>query len=128
MICLKLYGLPQASHLCFGRVGDFCREAHNANKDRRKPELSFHYNSSMYRLFPDTDPAFEELQIDLLRQAKPWKKLEMVWEMNAAVRTMLLSGLRSRHPDEPPEAIERRLADLILGADIAQRVYGPRAD
>jgi hypothetical protein len=80
----------------------------------------------MYRLFPDTDPAFEDLQIDLLRRAKPWRKLEMVWEMNAVVRTMLLSGIRSRHPDETPEAIERRLADLILGADVALRIYGAR--
>ncbi|MDX1436257.1 MAG: hypothetical protein R3335_05575 [Anaerolineales bacterium] len=84
------------------------------------------YNFSMYRLFPDTDPKFEELQVELLQKAQPWRKLEMVWEMNAAVRTMLLSGLRSRHPDDPPEAIQRRLADLLLGPDTAQKVYGPR--
>jgi hypothetical protein len=39
----------------------------------------------MYRLFPDTHPKFEKLQIELLRSAEPWRKLEMVWEMNAAV-------------------------------------------
>lgn len=79
----------------------------------------------MYRLFPETHPKFEELQIELLRRVQPWRKLEMVWEMNDAVRTMLLSGLRSRYPEDPPEAIERRLADLLLGSEMAQQVYGP---
>jgi hypothetical protein len=79
----------------------------------------------MYRLFPDTHPKFEELQIELLRSAEPWRKLEMVWEMNAAVRTMLVSGLRSRHPGDSPEMIVRRLAGLLLGEELAQQVYGP---
>jgi hypothetical protein len=83
------------------------------------------YNSFMYRLFPDTHPKMEELQIELLQRAEPWQKLAMVWQMNAAVRTMLLSGLRTRHPDDPPEIIQRRLADLLLGEALAEEVYGP---
>jgi hypothetical protein len=79
----------------------------------------------MSQLFPDTDPKFEELQIELLRQAPPWRKLEMVWEMNAAVRTMVLIGLRARHPSDSPEMIERRLADLLLGTEMAAKVYQP---
>ena len=34
----------------------------------------FVYNSLMYRLFPDTHPKFEELQIKLLQRAEPWQK------------------------------------------------------
>ncbi len=83
------------------------------------------YNSHMYRLFPDTDPKVEELQIELLQRAEPWQKLEMVWQMNAAVRTMLVSGLRARHPNDSPEMINRRLADLLLGEVLAEQVYGP---
>jgi hypothetical protein len=79
----------------------------------------------MARLFSDTDSKIEELQIDLLRRAPPWRKLEMVWQMNAAVRIMALSGLRARHPEDPPELIQRRLADLLLGSELAARVYGP---
>ena len=44
--------------------------------------------------------------------------------MNATVRALALSGLRTRHPEDPPEIIQRRLADLILGAAVAQQVYG----
>ena len=79
----------------------------------------------MTRLFTDTHPEFEALQIELLRSAPSWRKLEMVWQMNAAVRTLALSGLRARYPDDPPEKIRRRLADILLGPDLAAKVYGP---
>jgi hypothetical protein len=43
--------------------------------------------------------------------------------MNAAVRTMRLSELRSRHPDDPPDSLERRLAGMLLELE---QVYGPQ--
>lgn len=79
----------------------------------------------MSKLFPDTHPEFEALQIELLRAASPWRKLEMVWQMNDAVRTLALSGLKARYPDDPPEKIRRRLAEILLGPDLAAKVYGP---
>jgi hypothetical protein len=42
------------------------------------------------------------------------------------VRTLALAGLRQRYPDESPEQRRRRLADLILGPDLARRVYDAR--
>ena len=79
----------------------------------------------MSTLFPDTHPEAEKVLIDLLRQAPAWRKLRMVGEMNAAVRQLALSGLRSRYPDDPPERLRRRLADLLLGPELALKVYGP---
>ena len=79
----------------------------------------------MTRLFADTHPKFEALQIELLRSAPTWRKLEMVWQLNTAVRTMAISGLKVRYPDDPPEKIRRRLADILLGPDLAVIVYGP---
>lgn len=76
-------------------------------------------------LFPDTRPEAEAMLIRLLRQAPPWRKLEMVSQLNQAVRTLALSGLRQRHPEATPQELSRRLADLLLGADMATRVYGP---
>jgi hypothetical protein len=55
----------------------------------------------------------------------PWRKLELVGDMNAAVQTLALAGLRQRHPDDTPEQRRRRLADLMLGAELAACVYGP---
>lgn len=50
-------------------------------------------------LFTDTDPQTEAVWLDLLRQASPARKLAMVGELNAAVRTLALAGLRQRFPD-----------------------------
>ena len=63
--------------------------------------------------------------INLLRQAPPWRKLHMVGQLNQTVRTLALSGLRQRHPQAAPQELRRRLADLLLGPDLAVRVYGP---
>jgi len=76
-------------------------------------------------LFPDTSPEAEQVLISLLRQAPAWRKLEMVGQMNQTVRTLALSGLRHRYPQATPEELRRRLADLLLGAELATRVYGP---
>jgi hypothetical protein len=41
----------------------------------------------MAALFPDTQPQAERVQIELLRQAPPWRKLDMVGQLNQTVRT-----------------------------------------
>ena len=48
-----------------------------------------------------------------------------VGEMNRAVRDLALAGLRQRHPNDSPAQRRRRLADLLLGQELAARVYGP---
>lgn len=81
----------------------------------------------MSTLFPDTRPEAEEVQIALLRQAPPWRKLQMVGQMNQTVRTLALSGLRQRHPQASPEELRRYLADLLLGPALAARAYEAHA-
>lgn len=73
----------------------------------------------------DTRPDMERLQLDLLRQAPAWRKAELLGEMYAAMKQLALSGLRSRYPDADERELQRRLADLLLPADLAERVYGP---
>ena len=72
----------------------------------------------------DTQPQAEAVQIALLRRAPAWRKLELVGQLNAALRTLLLSGLRQRHPQATPGELRRLLADLVLGPELAARVYG----
>lgn len=76
-------------------------------------------------LFTDTDPQTEAVFITLLRQASPARKLMMVSELNTTVRTLALAGLRQRFPGASSGELQRRLADLLLGADLAGQVYGP---
>jgi hypothetical protein len=49
----------------------------------------------------------------------------MVGQLNQTVRTLALSGLRQRYPEATPQELRRRLADLLLGPDLAARAYGP---
>ena len=72
----------------------------------------------------DTHPQMEHLQIELLRQAPPWRKAHMLGQMYETMKQLALIGLRQRHPEASEEELHRRLADIILGADLAARVYG----
>ena len=76
-------------------------------------------------LSSDTHPDIERLQIERLREMPAWRKLELTAEMGRAVRTLALAGLRQRYPDDTPAQRRRRLADLMLGPEVAARVYGP---
>ena len=73
----------------------------------------------------DTRPEIAALQRNLLRKAGSARKLALLGQMNQTVRTLALSGLRSRYPNDSPEMIRRRLADLLLGPELACLVYGP---
>jgi hypothetical protein len=79
----------------------------------------------MTPLSADTPPHIERIQIERLRQMPAWRKLALVGEMNQAVCDLALAGLRQRHPNDTPAQRHRRLAGLLLGAELAARVYGP---
>jgi hypothetical protein len=87
--------------------------------------MSTNQKTGYNTLSPDTRPEAELVLIKLLRQAPPWRKLHMVDQLNQTVRTLALSGLRQRHPNATPQELRRRLADLLLGPELAARVYGP---
>ncbi len=72
----------------------------------------------------DTDPKMEALQIRLLRQASPARKMELLAGLNAAAHALALSGLRSRFPQADENELRRRLASLLLGEELARKVYG----
>lgn len=76
-------------------------------------------------LSSDTHPDIERLQIQRLRQMPAWRKMALVGEMNRTVRALALAGLRQRYPEDSPAQRQRRLADLLLGPELAARAYGP---
>jgi hypothetical protein len=78
----------------------------------------------MSALFPDTHPKMEALQIQLWRQASPTRKMHMLAQLNASVRIFALAGLRSQYPQDSDAKFRRRLADLLLGEELACIVYG----
>jgi hypothetical protein len=82
----------------------------------------------MKTLSPDTNAEAERVQIELLRQAPAWRKLALVGQLNQAVRFLALEGLRQRYPHATLPELERRLADMWLGPDLAAQVYGAIKD
>jgi hypothetical protein len=79
-------------------------------------------------LWPDTRPEVERLQVERLRQMPDWRKMALMAEMGQSVRTLALAGLRQRHPTDIPAQRRRRLADLLLGPDLAACAYGPSVE
>jgi hypothetical protein len=66
----------------------------------------------------------EALQIQLWRQASPTKKMNMLAQLNASARLLAQTGRRSRYPALNESELRRKLADLMLGAELAGKVYG----
>jgi len=78
--------------------------------------------------YSDTHPKMEALQVQLLRTAPPWRKMEMLAALNASARALALAGLRQRYPQAGEAELRRRLADLLLGPDLARKVCGELSD
>jgi len=72
----------------------------------------------------DTHPKMETLQIKLLRQASPTRKMHMLAQLNASARTLALAGLRSQYPQASEAELRYKLAILLLGEEMAHKVYG----
>jgi len=79
----------------------------------------------MTAIFSDTSAEVEEIQLNLLRQAPAWRKIELVGQMNETVYTLALAGLKQRYPTAGPTLWRRYLANLLLGPELAVQVYGP---
>jgi hypothetical protein len=52
--------------------------------------------------------------------------MEMLVSLNASAQELALAGLRRRYPEATISELRRRLADLLLGEDLARKVYGDR--
>ena len=72
----------------------------------------------------DTHPEIKRIQIELMRQAPPWRKAEMVGQLYMTMKQLAMLGLRERFPEAGEAELRRRLADLLLGPELARRVYG----
>jgi hypothetical protein len=78
----------------------------------------------MGALSSDTHPKMEALQIQFWRQASPTRKMHALANLNKSAHTLALAGLRSRYPQASEAELRRRLAGLLLGEELASKVYG----
>jgi hypothetical protein len=77
----------------------------------------------MSALHRDTHPKMEALQIQVIRRMPAWKKIAIVNDLNETVKALAVSGIKQRHPSAAPEQIRRMLAGLMLGEELARKVY-----
>lgn len=72
----------------------------------------------------DTHPKMEQMQIEFIRRMPSWKKMGIVDELNETVRALAVTGIKQRNPNATPEQVQRMLAELMLGEELARNVYG----
>jgi hypothetical protein len=77
----------------------------------------------MSALYPDTHPKIEQMQIEFIRRMPAWKKLAIVDDLNETVKTLAVSGIKQRNPNASAEQVQRMLAELMLGKELARKVY-----
>jgi hypothetical protein len=76
----------------------------------------------------DTTPEAERVQIQILRSMPSWQRFKLINDMIVTSRKLALAGLRERFPNASEQELRRRLATLLLGSELAARVYGPEPD
>jgi hypothetical protein len=77
----------------------------------------------MTSYYTDTNPKIEQMQIELIRKMPSWKKMAIVDDLNETVRSMAISGIKQRNPNATPSEVQRMLADILLGPELARKVY-----
>jgi hypothetical protein len=79
----------------------------------------------MTRLFADTHPDAEKVLLRIYREMSSADKFSLLVQMNKMARTLALQGLRERFLHASEAELERRLMDIVLGEELAEKVYGP---
>jgi len=74
-------------------------------------------------LYCDTDPKIEKLQIEIIRSMPAWKKISIVDSLNQTLKTLMISGIKERNPSASPQQVQYNLAELLLGEELARKVY-----
>jgi len=77
----------------------------------------------MSSLFSDSHPKIEKMQIEFIQRMPSWKKFAIVDGLNETVKTLAMSGIKQRNPNATIDQLNRMLAELILGKELAQKVY-----
>lgn len=73
----------------------------------------------------DTTPEAEAVRFEILRKLPAHEKLAQVEAAIQTARTLALTGLSKRYPEATEGELQRRLFGLLLGEELATKVYGP---
>jgi hypothetical protein len=77
----------------------------------------------MKPLSRDTSPQAETVQLDLIRKAPVYKRLQVVASLVKTTRWLSWEAIRNRYPDEPLESRAERFATLLYDSpSLARKV------
>ena len=88
--------------------------------EEREPNRAIAGHS--YRLSSDTSAEAEQFMFDALRKRSSAEKLQMVSQMNATVRALAMSGLRTRFPEDSELQLKIKLVEQYYGEQIAAEI------
>ncbi len=74
----------------------------------------------------DTTAEADALLLQLLRQTPIRRKWELMSQLNDMTRSLALGDLKRRDPHATADELRRLLADRLLGAELAETVYGAK--
>jgi hypothetical protein len=70
----------------------------------------------------DTDLAVQRLMIDKLRELSPGERLSRACKLSDALRIVVISGIRSRHPNYSEREVLEEFARITLEPPVAEFV------
>ena len=70
----------------------------------------------------DTDPQVRAMQVRLLREAGPNRRLALACSMTQSAREMSREGIRRRHPDLSELEVKLKLGELCYGRELIAHV------
>jgi len=72
----------------------------------------------------DTHSTAGNVQIEILRSMSAAQRFGVLNDLIVTGRILSMACLRDRFPQAGPEELRRRLATLLLGSELATKVYG----
>jgi|SRR5271169_6495161 len=78
--------------------------------------------------FSETYPKLDAEQLEVMRSMSAGEKLQVLNDLIEHTRQSILARLRDQYPLEQPDRIRRRLSTVLLGTELATKVYGPEPD
>lgn len=76
----------------------------------------------MYRLYEDTTPEAEEMQIELLRRASVTRRAEIMFSLSATTRWLAYEAIKKANPGISDIEADLLFVEYHYGKDLAGKV------
>jgi hypothetical protein len=71
----------------------------------------------------DTDLAAYKVQLSILKDMPPQKKLDLLFQLNEQLKTLKQKDIKIRHPDYDEEMVKMAYLKLIFGEKVFDKVF-----